>query len=79
MKLYDEPVRKWLTERYLIKKKNKDELDKKVLNIEKDDDKNKENDEKIMDDSVNDNEDETKKIKLLNDNNDNENEQPKNN
>ena len=79
MKLYDEPVRKWLTERYLIKKKNKDELDKKVLNIEKDDDKNKENDEKIIDDSVNDNEDDSKKIKLLNDNNDNENEQPKNN
>ena len=73
MKLYDEPVRKWLTERYLIKKKNKDELDKKVLNIEKDDDKNKENDEKIMDDSVNDNEDDSKNIKLLNDNNDNDN------
>ena len=58
MKLYDEPIRKWLVEKYLIKKKNID--NKKDENI----DDNIEN-QKIMDESANEDDNEEKKTKLI--------------
>ena len=48
MKLYDEPIRKWLVENYLIKKKNIDKIDKQTYeNI------NNNEREKILDESEN--------------------------
>ena len=73
IKLYDEPVRKWLSEKYLIKKKKEEEKEKENNNINenppKDDIKEK---FKIIDESSNDIEDESKSNKLLDKNKDNE-------
>ena len=69
IKLYDEPVRKWLSEKYLIKKKKEEEKEKENNNINenppKDDIKEK---FKIIDESSNDIEDESKSNKLLDEN-----------
>ena len=67
IKLFDQPMRKWLTEKYLIKRNN---LEK---NIEKNIDKDEgENNKIIVDESPNDIEEE-KKLNLINENNNNEN------
>ena len=60
MKLYDEPVRKWLTEKILVKKKKKDEKEEKIFT----DNFDKNDNNKIIDETENDKED-NKKNKLL--------------
>ena len=66
IKLYDEPVRKWLVDNYLLKNKKENKTNvKNGENFE-----NNKNDNKIMDESANDIEDESKENKLLEDNDD---------
>ena len=70
IKLFDQPMRKWLTEKYLIKKNNVEKnIEKNIENIDKDEG---ENNKIIVDESPNDIEEE-KKINLINENNSNEN------
>ena len=71
IKLYDEPVRMWLSEKFLIKKKKEEEKENDNIkeNSPKDDTKEK---FKIIDESSNDIEDESKSNKLLNENDNNE-------
>ena len=67
IKLYEEPVRKWLTEKYLIKKKNEDESNKNSEdNVDKNDTKEI---FKTTNENKNDFEDENKNNKLLEENN----------
>ena len=66
IKLYDEPIRKWLSEKYLIKKKKEKENNNINENFPKDDINEK---YKIIDENANDIEDESKNNKLLNENN----------
>ena len=70
IKLFDQPMRKWLTEKYLIKKNNVEKnIEKNIENIDKDEG---ENNKIIVDESPNDIEEE-KKLNLINENNNNEN------
>ena len=70
IKLFDQPVRKWLTEKYLLKRNNLEKIiEKNIENIDKDEG---ENNKIIVDGSPNDIEGE-KKINLINENNSNEN------
>ena len=71
IKLYDEPVRKWLSEKYLVKKKKEKENDNIKEDFSKNDVKEK---FKIIDESANDIEDDSKSNKLLSENNNNNNE-----
>ena len=70
IELYDKPVRKWLTEKYLIKNRNI-ESDKNIVeNVDKNDINDKRDDNKIIDETSNIIDEETKNI-ILKENNDN--------
>ena len=70
IKLYDEPVRQWLTKKYLIKPKIADKKDNNITPVEEEKDKKESN--KNFDENKILNEEEDNKIGLLKDN-DNEN------
>ena len=67
IKLYDEPVRKWLTEKYLIKSKNTDKKDNHIEHVEEKEEKNEKENNKILDENEIINEEEKKKNSLLKD------------
>ena len=70
IKLFDQPVRKWLIEKYLIKRNNLEKnIEKNIENIDKDEG---ENNKIIVDENPNDIEEE-KKLNLINENKSNEN------
>ena len=74
MKLYDEPLRKWLTEKYLIKKKTNGNDSKNIVNVIKNENENedKENN-RMIDDNLDSIDDCSKTIKLKDNNEDNNN------